>query len=110
MDGLLFHRADIERATVAYDTQGAPVETWGSVGTSIPCLIQRMSGVMEYQSRDMVFIPTHNGYFRFGTDIKVGDRITDQGGDVYLCRRIDSMPPASNQVETILELMEGFRP
>jgi hypothetical protein len=110
VDGLLFHRCSIYRATVTYDSQGAGIESWGTaLATDVPCNIQRMNGNMEYSVRGRVFVPTHNGYFRPGVDIQPGDKVTDQDGDSYIVRIIDEMPPAVCQIETKLELMEGWR-
>ena len=113
MDGLLFHRCTIQRVSVTYDSQGAPVESWSTISTGVPCLIQRMRGMSEFASRGKVYLPSHNGYFRAGTNIQDGDKIMDVSpgnpGDQYIVRRVDSMPPASNQIESMLELIEGFR-
>lgn len=110
MDGLLIHRVTIARPAVTLDNQGAPVpEVWNTVASNVPTLIQRMSGQMQYESRGMVFIPTHQSFFRKNTDLKVGDMLTDQQGIKYLVRMVDQMEPASNQIQCRLELMEGFR-
>lgn len=96
---LLTHTVSIKRLGAGSGVQ----QTYSTAATGVSTLIQPLDPESQ-QAANLAFVNAYKAFMLFGTDVRVGDRLTDQDSRVYAVRGVRNRNYGSlTHIELFLE-------
>lgn len=103
--GTLRHRVRIERATETRDSVGQVRKQWSPIADRVPARINTLSGRERLVAASVESQTTHRITFRFGLDVRPGDRVLC-GNIVY--NLTTAFDPSGRRLEIVCDATAGY--